>query len=1034
MRPSRFYWSLISLFVVLLAASWVARPPEGEPLIQPVLEALLGDYPGEGLQPSAGEIGPFPLGANPKTRNWRRRFGTDSRWLAADSPAVISPEEREEAWRILQAHPGQIDELLPYLPSTPEVMQWMDRHDWKSGRVQLWLEWRGRGGVLPTRVRGASSPSQQESLFALAFVDWSAAEPLVERLEKSTAELDRVLALAVRLRHDPSDAAARESLKEWVAKGRPGAQAIACETLLWVDWPGRDQWFVSHLERPELHATGTRYPLRTMVSADPERWVPVLVEVVKTSTGARRDGAISCLLASDGEEVQRVLLPWLEDPEWSAFSSRLYFLMWLQGTSLPEAEPALLRCLREGSREERYQAVLALAGYQSEAVKLAVLDALSTENSGLEVPLIRTAISLGIFSNDELIAGLEALAERAGEGGMNAVLQGRVAPQSRRQQVAVELFRVPPPPGFLEDLAAFLRELPAESHVARNLEEVLLAWDDDDVTRLLVDRLFSLEPTDRLTREALQRRGALRQLAGPELEGWVKKGGPRGGFAAAILERPELNNSILGGRDKSACATLLASARFMEDELPLALVGGLLEGPVHEEAVTYLSSVEKPESAILLSRLEGPPVIIGKMGPGFGHLKALEEELQREVSQSSGPSEVFALFQNSWPRRGIVVRVYRETATACWWDTAYRQHRRRLSKAELASFRAVLESEKVDQQLSVRSSNDFMTRCQYLHLSKNSGRRLHLGWPWSQEPQIYRSFSGLCQGPAEVQYTADIPGLELLSSVSSLGGIVGYDERIFVLAPEFGRLGSVWTELVGDRLLAVEHCPLVSLNLECDCELFPCPLRELHESPETAPDYLVRREREGTKVVGNVEPSGRWALATPHGNSEYFRWDLESDQLFPVELPGAGDSWLWCLGFFSVHRSFLLVGKEEKGYLVNPVTGAVTTVEGEFWPLANDGHGSPRQKAGPHTYWVSRTLDGGTEVGRYSLKDFRFERVQFYPDLSFGTDRFWVAGTQLYVTHHGDLLKLPLHPKASPVTSPSGILRFADPNRWTRYE
>ena len=97
-------------------------------------------------------------------------------------------------------------------------------------------------------------------------------------------------------------------------------------------------------------------------------------------------------------------------------------------------------------------------------------------------------------------------------------------------------------------------------------------------------------------------------------------------------------------------------------------------------------------------------------------------------------------------------------------------------------------------------------------------------------------------------------------------------------------------------------------------------------------------------------------------------------------------------------------------YLVDPQTGQVQSVTGEFAPLHQEGKRFLQPTEQPGEYWAAIPDEpkNKTQVGRYSLKDFSFMPVLAVPQLSFDSMSMWVDEKQgkLYVVYRGQLIRL----------------------------
>jgi hypothetical protein len=99
-------------------------------------------------------------------------------------------------------------------------------------------------------------------------------------------------------------------------------------------------------------------------------------------------------------------------------------------------------------------------------------------------------------------------------------------------------------------------------------------------------------------------------------------------------------------------------------------------------------------------------------------------------------------------------------------------------------------------------------------------------------------------------------------------------------------------------------------------------------------------------------------------------------------------------------------------YLLEPSTGDVRLVTGEFSPLYEKGKRFLQPTGQPDEFWaaIPDETKKQTQVGRYNVKDFTFKSLLTVPHISFKSLSMWVDERQkkLYVVYEGQLLRLPL--------------------------
>ena len=87
-------------------------------------------------------------------------------------------------------------------------------------------------------------------------------------------------------------------------------------------------------------------------------------------------------------------------------------------------------------------------------------------------------------------------------------------------------------------------------------------------------------------------------------------------------------------------------------------------------------------------------------------------------------------------------------------------------------------------------------------------------------------------------------------------------------------------------------------------------------------------------------------------------------------------------------------------------------MEGTFTPWFETTRHPLQPTGNPHEVWAAIPAEGGTEVGRYDTRDFKFTAIRTFPGLRFTSAMMWVdaPGKAIYLATKGDLLSLPLAP------------------------
>jgi hypothetical protein len=179
-------------------------------------------------------------------------------------------------------------------------------------------------------------------------------------------------------------------------------------------------------------------------------------------------------------------------------------------------------------------------------------------------------------------------------------------------------------------------------------------------------------------------------------------------------------------------------------------------------------------------------------------------------------------------------------------------------------------------------------------------------------------------------------------------------------------------------------------------------------APGAEPKLIV----EGGYSALLVTPDGNHLVAAISGSlSTLTRIDLRTNQEvkvetdrfgYPVTLaPGSGKA------YFPRSR-----GEQTEHLLLDPATGALEVVKGEFKPLGDQGLRPLQPVAGSQEYWaaIPDSEKNLTRVGRYDARAFIFKPLMEIPQILFTSDEMWVdeAANRIYLAYKGHLLRLPL--------------------------
>src|SRR5262249_50076086 len=150
---------------------------------------------------------------------------------------------------------------------------------------------------------------------------------------------------------------------------------------------------------------------------------------------------------------------------------------------------------------------------------------------------------------------------------------------------------------------------------------------------------------------------------------------------------------------------------------------------------------------------------------------------------------------------------------------------------------------------------------------------------------------------------------------------------------------------------------------------------------------------------------------------QLIRRNLQSGEEFVSALPqNMFSDWLvYVPAHGKVLVNIVFYGKDNQSYLLDPGTGMVQPVKGEFSPLNNTLSRAPQSAGAPNLFWVAMRdwKKRTTRLGRYDSKNFVFTPLLEFPELELRSDDIWVDATsgKIWFAYKGHLLRLPLPQK-----------------------
>jgi hypothetical protein len=606
----------------------------------------------------------------------------------------------------------------------------------------------------------------KEELLALARLDWAQAEPILQehaagREPRRAAEARSILFQQALQKKDTEKAARlRKQLQAVVAdKKQPGhARAIACERLLEVDWPGRDEWYLSLFPDATMQALGEdsviSWPLRGPVSVNPDKWIPILTRLVGNKDRAVHDNAVSCLIQFQLERARKgalqPLLPWLSDLQWSSAPDRLRLIQSLDRVDLPESVPGLIKVVEREDGWELAGAAQALAVYRDRRAVAALKKALARDNTEHHRrSIVRALWAIQGLTVEEVVAAVEAYAVAMstpqGRGEVHSAVFDVLPQKPLSASVSLGYHLSGLRPSMDEAAARLVQRADGlekeKLEVAQAIRSAIQDWPGKAVDSYILHRIREGKADAATFQTALDRRDSLRANAPDQLQALKDRPGAARGWAAILSGDPKQQAQVLESSDPEAQRALLAGARLIREPLPIDKVGRILKRTPSNLALAAERYLESEDSSaarqLLYDRHPGEALILGAR-PDFdpGHntypaFDAWEKRLRDEVRGKDGPMEVYALLSAGyWGNAGqVIIRIRRDVATLSVHRGREQPEFRTLLPAELERLRAFLSDYRIDNLPPLDSAVADGIQYEYLHLTKNRGRRLFMNNP-----------------------------------------------------------------------------------------------------------------------------------------------------------------------------------------------------------------------------------------------------------------------------------------------------------------
>jgi hypothetical protein len=180
----------------------------------------------------------------------------------------------------------------------------------------------------------------------------------------------------------------------------------------------------------------------------------------------------------------------------------------------------------------------------------------------------------------------------------------------------------------------------------------------------------------------------------------------------------------------------------------------------------------------------------------------------------------------------------------------------------------------------------------------------------------------------------------------------------------------------------------------------------------------------GNYIQPVITPNGRWFVAikwvTEEGKTtkQLIRRNLQSGEEFMVT--SQQNEFSHQLEYVAAHGKVLVLNfgiqiKAEpriQTYLLDPGTGTIQPVKGEFHPFINPVSRALQPAGAANMFWaaIDDWEKNATKFGRYDTKNFVFTPLLEFTEMILNSDDIWVDGDagKIWFVYQGHLLRLPL--------------------------
>ena len=535
------------------------------------------------------------------------------------------------------------------------------------------------------------------------------------------------------------------------AKETASARSKAVAALLRVDWVGRDEWFTGLFRlpviRPKYDFEYDPSPLRPLLEAAPEVWVPRLSGFLKEKSEVARTNAAECLLPSPDYPARRdallALLPWIGNENWVRTrdqNGRLRLLGSLTDVEIPECADLLTRSVARARGAELAAMAEAIAHYKIAAAIAPLKKAAASEQSPYgdtyRAEAVRALVRMNAFTSTELATGAREYAIAL------AALPKEEWTGQAWEQIAKKLHLVTLDAGHeictrgsssdaaTKSVLSELRILGGKNErAAAILREAIVKWPTSSSYAETIHRLRAGDFSARWLRALLE---AKTEIAVALREATLD--GAAAGVRAALLGDEQSVTELLNANNPDSTRALLAAARIKRLPLPVDRVAPLLSSSDRRLAFAadrYLETLDTPAArSELQARARGQARILGY--PGWGReISETEAKLREIILPPDGPDEIFALLSTgTWGGNGQrALLIHGDRAVVQRGDGNGRTRTCDLEAAEIKVLRDWTTQRRVSELPSYDEGASDGIDWQYVHLTRDGGERVYMNNP-----------------------------------------------------------------------------------------------------------------------------------------------------------------------------------------------------------------------------------------------------------------------------------------------------------------